>query len=147
MKRSRCLGCIVVIVLALALIRWRASQVRKPLPPEPVTVLPGAQYRVLRVVDGDTVRVFCQGQDTAVRLLRMDTPERGEAGYDGATAALAELLKGGSVRLEFETPGKVERDRFDRLLCYVYLPDGRCADVEMVRLGWSKSWTRSGQPL
>jgi len=106
-------------------------------PPPPATIT--------RVVDGDTVRVMFYGKNESVRLLRIDTPERGGPGYDEATAALKELLDGGQVRLEFETPGKVERDKFDQLLCYVFLPDGRCANVGLVRLGHSKFWTRYGR--
>jgi len=62
-----------------------------------------------------------------------------------AGAALAELIGDKPVRLAFETPGKVERDRYQRLLAYVILPDGRNANVEMVRQGWSKFWTRYGK--
>lgn len=91
------------------------------------------------------VRVMFDGRDESVRLLRIDTVERGQPGYEEAGAALAEMIGDSTVRLEFEIPGKVERDRFKRLLAYVILPDGRNANVEMVRQGWSKFWKRYGR--
>jgi len=105
----------------------------------------GKSCPVLSVTDGDAIRVMFRGQDEPVRLLRIDTPEKGEPGHDEATAALNDLIGRRSVRIEFETPGKEERDRFGRLLCYVFLLDGRNVNVEMVRLGWSKFWTRFGR--
>src|SRR5690349_14067023 len=43
---------------------------------------PAATYVVTRVVDGDTVEL---GTGQTVRLVGIDTPERGQCGYDQAT--------------------------------------------------------------
>ena len=76
-----------------------------------------------RVVDGDTIRVHIGGEET-VRLIGIDTPEsvdpRSPVECFGveASAHLEELLPVGTrVRLVRDVEA---RDRFDRLLAYVY---------------------------
>ncbi|MBM4016134.1 MAG: hypothetical protein FJ293_14385 [Planctomycetes bacterium] len=102
---------------------------------------------VKRVVDGDTLVVVVPGSITPeekVRLLRINTPERGRPGFERATAALIALVDGRAVELEFEDPAKPERDEYGRLLAYVHIDD-RCANVELVRAGWSRFFTRYGK--
>lgn len=144
-RRKRNITFLVVGLLVGLLLAtrgpWRARQTRTSTR----QATPAGEFcPVVRVVDGDAVRVMFGGKNESVRLLRIDTVERGEPGYQEAGAALAELLGNRPVCLEFETPGKVERDRFGRLLCYVFVGDLN-ANVEMVRLGWSKFWTRYGR--
>jgi len=72
---------------------------------------------VIDVIDGDTLRL--NGGDT-VRLLSIDAPEKGYDYYSESREKLAELVKGKQVYLEKD---KSERDRYDRLLRYVYVDD------------------------
>ena len=97
----------------------------------------------LRVVDGDTIDVDCGQFRDRVRLLRIDTPERGQAGYRQASEALADLLDGEDIYLGFENSERPERGVYGRLLAYVYADD-RNVNVEMVRQGWSPFWTKYG---
>jgi len=99
---------------------------------------------LVRVVDGDTIRVRRNGQEEVIQLLRINTPERGRPGYHESSEILRQLLEGREMFLEFETPGKVERGYYGRTLAYV-LVDGLNVNVEMVRLGWSPFWTRYGE--
>ena len=100
---------------------------------------------VTHVVDGDTVDVACGASGTdRVRLLNIDTPERGEPGYHAASAALAERVAGERVWLAFETPNRPSRGRYGRLLAYLYV-DGRNVNVEMVRAGWSDFYVKYGE--
>jgi micrococcal nuclease len=103
-----------------------------------------APCRLARVVDGDTLDADCAGERVRVRLLRIDTPERGEPGHEAATAALREVLGTGPLELEFEVPGLPVADDYGRLLAYVRVRGG-LANVEMVRRGWSPFWTRYGE--
>ena len=98
---------------------------------------------LLRVVDGDTIRVLWRGVDESVRLLRINTPERRRPGYHEATEAMRRIVEGRKVRLEFEKPGKPARDRYGRLLAYVFLGEVN-VNVEMVRLGHTRFWTKYG---
>jgi micrococcal nuclease len=108
--------------------------------------------RVTRVVDGDTVIVAIAdppaglGPVERIRLLGIDTPEMRRPGGGGperfavpaAAHARARLL-GKDVLLAFDWD---LRDRYGRLLAYVYLPDGSCFDADMVRQGFAHAYTR-----
>jgi len=87
----------------------------------------GITVRVVEVVDGDTIRVDLNGEETPVRLIGIDTPEKDgpytdeECFGEQATRYTAGALGGRDVGLEFD----VERtDRFDRTLAYVWIDDG-----------------------
>jgi micrococcal nuclease len=95
------------------------------------------------VIDGDTVDVRCGEYADRVRLLRIDTPERGRTGYSEAKRSLHAMVANQEVYLEFETPGQPERGGYGRLLAYLYI-DGANVNVEMVRQGWSEFWTKYG---
>lgn len=103
---------------------------------------------VARVIDGDTIVMV--GPDGAegdhVRLLGIDTPERGEAGFAEAGDFVRALIEGagGRVRLERD-PEHDDRDRFGRLLRHVYLPDGRNVQVLVIEAGHSRYETRWGR--
>ena len=74
-----------------------------------------AEAFVLSVADGDT---FITREGLRVRLLNIDTPERGEPFSSQAAARLAELILGRSVRLTYDVE---KQDRYGRLLCHVHL--------------------------
>ncbi|MET9801990.1 thermonuclease family protein [Streptomyces sp. NPDC006368] len=94
---------------------------------------------VLRVIDGDTVevrgdgRVIPDGTVARVRLLEIDTPERGECFSREATARTAELLPTGS-RLRTERDVEL-KDRFDRYLLYVWNERDVFVNESLVRSG------------
>jgi micrococcal nuclease len=119
-----------------------------------VLVLRGADHprattfgraQVLRVVDGDTIRVRLDGRTERVRYIGVDTPESVKPGTPvqcfakRAAAANASLVAGRSVRLV----GDVEqRDRYGRLLAYVYRePDGAFVNAQLVRDGYARTLT------
>jgi micrococcal nuclease len=101
--------------------------------------------QVLRVVDGDTIRVRVDGHTERVRYIGVDTPESVKPGTPvqcyakRAAAANAALVAGRSVRLV----GDVEqRDRYGRLLAYVYRePDGAFVNARLVRDGYARTLT------
>ena len=101
--------------------------------------------QVLRVVDGDTIRVRLDGRTERVRYIGVDTPESVKPGTPvqcfakRASAANAALVAGRSVRLV----GDVERrDRYGGLLAYVYRePDGAFVNARLVRDGYARPLT------
>ena len=87
----------------------------------PPAVAPVTTREVTRVIDGDTIEVDFQGKLEKVRLIGVDTPEvSGQAEPFGKEASnfTRTSLAGKHVRLEFDVQ---ERDRFGRLLAYVWL--------------------------
>jgi micrococcal nuclease len=99
--------------------------------------------QLTRVIDGDTLHARCDGEKVKVRLLRIDTPEHDHAGFAEAKAALGGMIGKQTLRFEFERPGVPVTDEFDRWLVYAYAGE-RNLNIEMVRLGWSRFWTKYG---
>jgi endonuclease YncB( thermonuclease family) len=95
---------------------------------------------LVRVIDGDTIVVRVAGADETVRVFGIDTPERGEACFDDAADRIHELASGG-VRLLAD---QRERDRFGRLLRYVYTDGGLSIDAVMVSEGLAHAWRDDG---
>lgn len=110
--------------------------------------------RVTHVTDGDTLKLSDQER---VRLIGIDTPELHESaklfrdaersGQDvrtikrmGKAAAdfTRKMVEGKSVRLEFDVQ---KRDKYGRLLAYVYLEDGTFVNAEIIRNGYAYPMT------
>lgn len=82
---------------------------------------------VVRGVDGDTIKILCPSRDPnveTVRLIGVDTPERGESKYKQASSELVDLA-GNYVTIE-----RFGKDRYGRTLGLVESQKG-CLNVEM----------------
>ncbi len=84
-------------------------------------------YKVVRVVDGDTLIIDYNGTEERVRLIGVDTPESVHPDEEkntefGTTASnfSKELLTDKYVKIELDVQ---ERDQYGRILAYVYLDD------------------------
>jgi len=106
---------------------------------------PAASGRVVRVVDGDTIRVRLGGTEERVRYIGVDTPESVKPGTPvqcfgkAASSFNTRLVGARTVRLEFDAE---RRDRYGRLLAYVYRePDGLFVNAELVRRGYAQPLT------
>ena len=91
-----------------------------------------------RVVDGDTVELSGLGK---ARLIGIDTPEvyGGAECYGREASAYARRqLDGERVRY---TVGREERDRYGRLLVYLWLADGRSFNALLVSRGFAQPLT------
>jgi len=139
--------------LALAVVL--AARVALAGPPSLPPGLPTA--RVVAVGDGDTITVELGRRRERVRLIGVDAPElhespkldrdaeRGrrsrralQAEGARARAYTAARLLGRTVALE----GDVQRrDRYGRLLAYVWREDGTLFNLELVREGWARTLT------
>jgi len=126
-----------------------------------LSVSPGNTYNkatVVQVVDGDTLRIEMDGQEQAVRLIGIDTPESKinkkakkdsiKTNYDVETiTAMGKeaaryvrtlVRKGDTVGLEFDVQ---KRDKYNRLLVYAYLSDGKMLNEEIVKAGYANIMT------
>ena len=80
------------------------------------------------VIDGDTIETSAG----TIRIIGIDTPERGECGHDEASAAIERLLAPGDpVTLDLP-PGQNDHDRHGRLLRYVITESG--VDLGLMQL-------------
>src|SRR5437660_552688 len=80
-------GHVVALVIIVGLPAMATARDHAPCPPTVHRALP------LRVVDGDTFRLHGE----RIRILGIDTPERGEPGSGRATYRLLALLRSGNV--------------------------------------------------
>lgn len=98
-------------------------------------------YHVRTFTDGDTLSVDMNGRVEKVRFIGVDTPETHKPNtpvqcYGIAAAAYTKNLIGGqSVRLAADSQ-TTNRDRYQRLLRYVYLPDGRLVNKLLIENGY-----------
>ena len=103
---------------------------------------------VTAVVDGDTIRVRRSplAADESVRLLGIDAPEMSSRDYGGdrgggppehwgsqASDRLRQLVGRGNVTLRLDAPQT--RDKYGRLLAYVYAGDVENVNLALVREG------------
>ncbi len=113
---------------------------------------------VVRVVDGDTLKVRYWGKEESIRLIGIDTPEsrankktKKDAKRSGqdiktitsmgkrATEYVKSLVKPGDlITIEFDAQ---QRDRYGRLLGYVYLSNGKMLNEEIVKAGYANVMT------
>jgi endonuclease YncB( thermonuclease family) len=92
---------------------------------------------VTHVVYGDTVDAqLPDGGLVRVRLIGIDTPERGECGFDQASAYMESIALGRTVSL-VPDPTQAAIDRFGRSLLYVGRDNGLDVGLQMVRAGWA----------
>lgn len=91
---------------------------------------------VERVIDGDTLVV----NSTSVRLLGINTPEKGEKYASEAKEFLEEKTLGKLIKMK---SGKDDRDLYDRKLRYIF-SDGN-VNLELVRNGFANYYFPSGK--
>jgi len=89
------------------------------------------------VIDGDTI-ILTNGEK--VRYIGIDTPERGECWYRQAKDFNRKLVAGKKVRLETD---KSNRDRYQRLLRYVYVNNQKGVEkfvnLELIKAGLARA--------
>jgi micrococcal nuclease len=113
---------------------------------------------IIKIIDGDTLLIEYKGKKENVRLIGIDTPESrhnrkalrdAQKGHENieniikagreATRFVQTLVKpGDEVQLEFDVQ---IRDKYGRLLAYVYLSDGRMLNEEILKAGYAQLLT------
>lgn len=113
---------------------------------------------VLRVIDGDTLKITYEGHKESIRLIGIDCPEskiNNKAKKDAArsihdiavitsmgkeaTQYVKTIIDEGTViSIEFDVQ---KRDKYRRLLGYAYLADGKMLNEEIVKAGYASVMT------
>lgn len=106
----------------------------------------GVLYPVIRVIDGDTADVYINGQNERIRLVGLNTPETVDPrrpvecfGLEASNKA-RDILMGQKVRIETD-PTQSIRDKYGRLLAYVFLSDGTLFNKMMIEEGYGHEYT------
>ena len=103
-------------------------------------------YKVVKFDDGDTIVVDMNGANETIRFIGVDTPETHKPNtpiqcYGWKAADFTEQFIGSQrVRLQSD-PLDTNRDRYGRLLRYVYLPDGTLVDKVLIQKGYGFAYT------
>jgi micrococcal nuclease len=88
---------------------------------------------VARVIDGDTLVLE---NNERVRLIGIDTPEKGQRCFEGAKNRLEQLVLGKRVLMVKDVS---ERDKYGRLVRFVYL-DGFFVNLALVEEGFAHAF-------
>lgn len=104
---------------------------------------------VIKVVDGDTITVSLNGQNETIRIVGINTPETVDPrksvecfGLEASNKA-KEFFKSKNYKVWLEKdPGQGERDKYQRLLRYVFTDNGSVDyGLSMIRDGYAYEYT------
>jgi micrococcal nuclease len=138
-------GCLTAAVtLILVAPRQPAPPDPTPTPAAPVVLTQPAAAVVDRIIDGDTL-VLTDGRH--VRLLGVDTPEKGQCWAKEATTALATLTPPGAPVTLTPDPTQATLDKYGRTLAYVDSPTTGDASEQLARQGAAKVYVYQGKPV
>ena len=110
--------------------------------------------KVVKIVDGDTIKIEYSGIEENIRLIGIDTPESSKnakakkdtersihdievitaMGKEAANYVKSIVKLGTDIEIEFDVQS---RDNFGRLLGYVYLDNGEMLNENIVGAGYA----------
>jgi micrococcal nuclease len=95
-------------------------------------------FRLIRIIDGDTIVVADMKGEIHVRLIGIDAPEKNQSYGSKSTTLVRSLIGQKSIRLS-----GTGKDRYGRILSHVYAGD-TWVNMEMVKLG--AAWVYRAKP-
>ena len=105
-----------------------------------------SMYSVANVIDGDTIDLVINGKTERIRMIGLDTPETKDPrkpvqcfGQE-ASQRMRELVNGKNVYIE-QDPTQGERDKYGRLLLYIFLDDRTNVAYKMIYDGYGHEYT------
>ena len=124
-----------------------------------LTLLPPPLYAqqkttVTRIIDGDMIQALYEGVEKRIRLIGIDSPESRvnkktmkdanmsehdiktiiEMGEKAKAYVNVLIKRGDFITIEFDVK---KMDRYGRLLCYVYLSNGKMLNEEIIKAGYA----------
>ncbi len=133
---------LLVLLMGCLAVAWQAGWLQNPF----ARLKDSGTYRVSQFYDGDTIGVMMEGKEEKIRMIGVDTPETHRPDtpvqcYGEAAATYTkQLINSQPITLEAD-PLSTNRDRYDRLLRYVYLPDGRDVNALLIEQGYGFAYT------
>lgn len=138
-RRRRLITLCMSLIVVLA--GYYANQHPRQTAHVASSVTTNGTYRVSEFVDGDTIAVDMNGKTEKIRMIGVDTPETHdprksvECFGQAAAAYTKQLIGDKPVRLEADSLS-TNRDRYDRLLRYVYTADNKLVEAEIIKNGY-----------
>lgn len=133
---------LIALVVLTVIIVLKVKNIRITLPqPQP------GLYSVIEIHDGDTISVNMNSRTEIIRMIGIDTPESQRPNTPvqcfakEATNFTKSLIGQNKVRLQAD-PLNTNRDRYDRLLRYVFLADGTLLQTKIISGGYGFSYTQ-----
>lgn len=97
---------------------------------------------VLRVIDGDTIEITRnETLKETIRLLGINTPERGEKYYKEAKEFLESLILNRTIELE---KLREDKDKYGRSLRYAFI-NGKNVNIKIIEEGFANAYFPSGK--
>lgn len=99
--------------------------------------------KLVKVIDGDTIKVKIGDKTESVRLIGIDAPEMEEESNKKAIESkkyLEDLLLNKKIRLEADETQN-DRDIYNRLLRYIFLEDGTFINKKMIEANMANEYT------
>jgi len=97
--------------------------------------------RVMAVNDGDTLTVRIRGRAEKIRLIGIDAPEMGQRPWGSRAKEHLQSLVSSSewnVDAGFDV---VQRDKYGRILAYIFSKNGELLNTRMIRDGYAVMFT------
>lgn len=129
---------------AIITIPSTPTPIEQPTPTQ--SQLAGQEAKVVKVIDGDTFVASVNGKNETIRIIGINTPEtvdprkKVECFGQKASEAAKKILTNQTVQLESD-PSQSNRDKYDRLLRYVWT--GGIVDFgkTMIAFGYAYEYT------
>lgn len=135
---------VITIGMILLLFKYLVDGIQKNIPiknkTEITPTIENKKYLVEKVVDGDTIDVKIDGKIESIRLIGIDAPEKNECYGSEATEKMKELIENKKIKIEADS-SQNDKDKYDRLLRYIYLEDGTLINEKLVADGFAKEYT------
>lgn len=90
-----------------------------------------SNIKIVRVLDGDTIDVVLNGEQTRIRIAEIDCPEKGQPYANRATEFTKSFTRGNVVNLKIK-----EKDRYGRYIGYISVQD-KDLSTELIRNGYA----------
>lgn len=136
--RRKIIGLLISLILAI--ISYYTVEYPQRAA-EIVSNIPAGSYHVTEFTDGDTIAVDMNGRSEKIRMIGVDTPETHdprksvECFGKAASEYTKQLIGDKPVRLEADQLSN-NRDRYNRLLRYVYTHDNKLVQAEIIKNGY-----------
>ena len=138
------IGTGLLVIATIALVGWKKlkepnhqSKFEGTAPLEATTPADGS-FRMVRVIDGDTIVVRDKTGEIHVRLIGIDAPEKNQPYGSQATALVTTLIGNQPIKLSGNS-----KDRYGRLLSHVHAGN-TWVNMEMVKQG--AAWVYKAKP-